>query len=70
MSYRLNGITGLLERDNSSTPTGDVTIGSGNAFYFGSSTTNGSWRIIRDGNNLSFQRREGGTWVEKGAMQP
>lgn len=30
----------------------------------------GSWRIIRSGNNLSFQRRESGVWVEKGRYTP
>lgn len=28
--------------------------------------SNNSWRIVRSGNNLSFQRRETGVWVEKG----
>lgn len=44
---------------------GDIETGSGDAFYFGDPTTNGTWRIIRDGNDLSFERREGGTWVFK-----
>lgn len=29
---------------------------------------NGSWRIVRSGNNFSFQRREAGAWVEKGSF--
>jgi hypothetical protein len=28
----------------------------------------GAWRIIPDGNDLAFQRRESGVWVEKGAF--
>lgn len=34
--------------------------------YFGPSGTDGTWRIIPSGNDLSVQRREGGVWVEKG----
>jgi hypothetical protein len=35
-------------------------------FYLGIKNVNGSWRIIVVGNNLSIQRRESGTWVQKG----
>jgi hypothetical protein len=36
---------------------GDVEVGSSNAFYFGEPTgTVGSWRTVRSGNNLVFQR--------------
>lgn len=38
--------------------------------YFGDPTTNGTWRIIPDGNNLSVQRRESGSYVEKTAFEP
>lgn len=31
---------------------------------------NDSWRIIRSGNNFSFQRREAGAWVQKGVFTP
>ena len=39
-------------------------------FYFGDPNTNGSWRIIPVGNNLSVQRREGGIWVDKHSFTP
>jgi hypothetical protein len=45
--------------------TGDYVVGATKALYFGGKTTDGSWRIIRDGNNLAVQRRESGSWVEK-----
>ncbi len=32
------------------------------AAYLGNTTTNGSWRVIRVGNDLDFQRRESGTF--------
>lgn len=38
--------------------------------YFGDSTTDGTWRITPVGNNLSVQRREAGSWVEKSAYVP
>lgn len=38
--------------------------------YIGSKTTNGSWRLIISGNNLSIQRLESGVWVEKSAFTP
>jgi len=49
---------------------GDIEVGTADAFYFGDPTTNGSWRIKRDGNDLSFERREGGTWVFKMKINP
>lgn len=38
------------------------------AFYFGPVETDGSWRIIRSGDDLEFQRRESGTYIKKGAI--
>ena len=40
------------------------------AFYFGAKGTDGSWRLIRDGNNLLLQRRESGTWTTKTTFTP
>ena len=40
------------------------------AVYLGDPLVDGTWRIVRDGNNLSFQRRELSVWVEKGANVP
>ena len=34
--------------------------------YFGPSGTNGTWKIMVSGNDLVFQRREAGSYVEKG----
>lgn len=48
----------------------DINGSSTSTFYFGDSATDGTWRIVRDGNNLSFQRRESGAYVEKGKFQP
>jgi len=37
---------------------------------FGDQGTDGSWRVIRDGNNLVHQRREAGSWVTKHTITP
>lgn len=47
---------------------GDIEIGDANALYYGDPTTNDTWRTVRSGDDLSFQRREGGSYVEKGAF--
>jgi len=49
---------------------GDIKIPTANAFYFGAIDTDGSWRIIKSGNDLVFERRESSIWVEKGSMTP
>lgn len=36
--------------------------------YLGDAATNGSWRIIRSGDDLHFDRREAGSWVNKGSF--
>lgn len=40
------------------------------AVYLGDSSTDGSWRMVRSGNNLVFERREGGAWVIKQTITP
>lgn len=65
MGFRFNPFTGILDIVN---PTSNVNLPSGGAVYFGDSATNGSWRIIRSGNDLVIERRESGSWVEKGAF--
>jgi hypothetical protein len=40
------------------------------AFYVGDPATDGSWRIIRSGNNLLMERREIGAWVTKHTVTP
>jgi hypothetical protein len=47
---------------------GDVTIPSNKYFYIGDSSTNGSWRFYISGGNLVFEKRESGSWNEKGAI--
>ena len=49
---------------------GDIETGDANAFYFGDPSTDGTWRIVRDGNDLSFERRESGTYVFKMKINP
>jgi len=36
--------------------------------YLGDSATDGSWRIVRSGNDIHFDRRESGAWVNKGSF--
>jgi hypothetical protein len=45
-------------------------FGDTDAVYLGDPLVDGTWRIVRDGNNLSFQRLEAGEWIEKGANVP
>jgi len=45
-------------------------FGATDAVYLGDPIVDGTWRIVRDGNNLSYQRRESSNWVEKGANLP
>jgi hypothetical protein len=79
LNIKPDGKIGLGSNNVSPTSTldviGNIEIdgngGTGNdAFYFGDPTTNGSWRIKRDGNDLSFERRESGTWVFKMKINP
>ena len=49
---------------------GKGTFGSADAVYLGDPLVDGTWRIVRDGSNLSFQRLESSVWVEKGANVP
>lgn len=41
-----------------------------NLLVIGPDATEGSWRIVIDGSNLSVQRYESGVWVEKGSFNP
>lgn len=47
---------------------GSVRVASTSYFYIGVSTTDGSWRIGRSGNDLVIERRESGNWVTKQTM--
>ncbi len=58
----------------SNTPAADLEV-QGTAIitgdlYFGPPNTNGTWKITLSGNNLSFQRRESGSYVEKSVILP
>lgn len=56
---------------------GDTAIGQGDNIYLpstghvylGSSTADGSWRILINGTGLEFQRRESSTWVMKQTIE-
>jgi len=48
----------------------DLVIDSGAATYWGPITANDTWRMIRSGNDISFQRREFGIYVEKAKFLP
>jgi len=41
-----------------------------NTVNIGDPNTNGSWRFTISGANLLVQKREAGSWVEKGQFQP
>lgn len=47
-----------------------IEIPTGSALYFGASTTEGTWRIIRTGDNLAIQRFESSVWVDKTIITP
>lgn len=49
------------------TPNG-AGVGGSQAYYFGAEATDGTWRIIRSGNDLKFQRRESGSYVDKSTI--
>jgi hypothetical protein len=46
---------------------GPLEMASDMAIYFGNADTNGSWRIVRSGTDIHFDRREAGAWVNKGS---
>jgi len=48
----------------------ELVVADTTAVYFGLPSVNGSYRIIRDGNNLNIERREGGSWVSKEETLP
>ncbi len=48
----------------------NIFLPSDGAYYLGDLDTDGSWRIIRSGNNLLSQRLESGTWTTKQTITP
>jgi len=63
-------LAGTLGVTGAATISGSVTTASDQAFYIGDSATDGSWRFIRSANNLVVERRESGSWVNKGQWTP
>jgi hypothetical protein len=47
---------------------GSLELDSTEAVYLGDAGTDGTWRIIRSGNNLVIERREGGSYVTKSTI--
>ena len=62
-----DSIRDIISEFNGKIEVTNITIKDADPITFGEEA-NGSWRIIRSGNNLSFQRRESGSWVEKGSF--
>ena len=60
-----NTLTEYLGKMHDSLVTDDLVVSSGDALYLGDITTDGTWKIIRVGSDLSIQRRESGTYVQK-----
>ena len=48
----------------------EVHLSSDGIIYLGDPDTDGTWRVIINGDDLEFQKREAGTYVMKGAFQP
>lgn len=46
----------------------DIVMKSTGVIYFGAKTTEGTWKKVREGNDLVFYRYESSTWVEKGRV--
>lgn len=55
---------------NTGTNSSRFTFDADNVIYYGDEDTDGTWRIIPDGNNLVSQRRESGTYVTKQTITP
>ena len=46
----------------------DVEVNSGQAFYIGDASTDGSWRMRVNGADIVWEKRETGTWNQKGSF--
>jgi hypothetical protein len=60
-----NGDVGIMNSNPTSRldVAGDIEIRSGDAYYLGDPVTDGTWRITRFADTLSFQKRITGNWV-------
>jgi len=47
-----------------------LTIADDGRLSFGDHDDNGTWKMARSGNDLTFEKRESGAYVEKGALEP
>jgi hypothetical protein len=64
-TWNAQTLTGNWAVSGALRPNSDIEATSTSVFYFGDTTTDGSWRIKRDGNDLVFERRESSAWTEK-----
>ena len=62
--------TGTFATKASPTLTGNITAGTSSVFYFGDSSTDGTWCVQVESNNLVFKRRESGVYVTKTTVTP
>ena len=46
----------------------DVEVNSNQAFYIGDASADGSWRMRVNGANIVWEKRETGTWNQKGSF--
>jgi hypothetical protein len=60
-----DGVVTWMEDEDCFQFAGDVAVDAAKAFYLGNPTTDGTWRMIRSGNNLLMERRESGAYVTK-----
>jgi hypothetical protein len=47
---------------------GDTIMSSTSHIYLGDPATTGTWRLVRSGNDLAFERYDGANWIQKGAI--
>lgn len=59
------GNSGITDDGTTVTFDRDLEMASDNAVYLGDAATDGTYKIVRDGNDLIFSRRESGVYVEK-----
>ena len=54
--------------DNDIINIANLALSSTGIVYFGGTTTEGSWRLVRSGDDLKVQRYESSVWVDKGGF--
>jgi len=55
-------------QDKTLTAYGDITLPPTSAVYLGDKTTTGTWRMIRSGDDLVFERYNGANWIVCGTI--